>query len=52
MPRSGLEAGVVDWYHLSRHPVMWDIFALYREGGYIGEVERAFLDIAIQSLNP
>lgn len=42
----------VDWYHLSKHPVLWEVFALYREGGYIGEVEQAFLDIAVQSLNP
>lgn len=42
----------VDWYHLSKHPVSWEVFALYREGGYIGEVERTFLDIAVRALNP
>lgn len=37
-------------FHLSETPVMWDVHALYREGCYIGEVERAFLDIARESL--
>lgn len=41
-----------DWYHLSKHLVSWEVFALYREGSYIGEVERAFLDIAVGALNP
>lgn len=42
----------VDWYHLSSRPIFWEVFALYREGSYIGEVEQAFLDIAVRALNP
>ncbi|WP_367566148.1 LysR family transcriptional regulator [Lacrimispora sp.] len=39
----------VDCYHLSSHTVEWQIFAVYRKAGYLGEVERAFLDIAVEA---
>lgn len=35
-------------YHLSERPITWEVNALYREGGYIGEVEQAFLTITRQ----
>ena len=31
-------------YHLS--PITWELSALYREGAYIGQVERDLLEIA------
>lgn len=37
----------VEAYHLSRHPVTWEVFAVHRKGGYIGKVERSFWDIAV-----
>lgn len=43
------ETSAVDCYHLSMHPVIWEIFAVYRKAGYFGEVEKAFLDIAVQT---
>lgn len=27
-------------YHLSQSPITWEVSALYREGAYIGQVER------------
>lgn len=33
-------------YHLSQTPVTWEVSALYREGAYIGQVERDLLEIA------
>ncbi|MFR5601378.1 MAG: LysR family transcriptional regulator [Lachnospiraceae bacterium] len=39
-------------WHLAEIPVTWEVFALYREGSYIGEVEQAFLDTAIEVMNP
>lgn len=35
-------------YHLSERPITWEVHALYRDGGYIGEVEQAFLDVTRQ----
>lgn len=43
----GMEA---EAYHLSDMPVYWPVMALYREGCYIGEVERALLDISKEAL--
>lgn len=37
-----------EYYHLSSLPVTWEIFAIYRKGSYIGEVEQAFWDIAVE----
>lgn len=37
-------------YHLSETPVHWPVMALYREGCYIGEVERALLEISREAL--
>lgn len=34
-----------DVYHLAKEPVTWEVCAVYREGCYIGEVERALIDI-------
>ena len=33
-------------YHLSQSPITWEVSALYREGAYIGQVERDLLEIA------
>ena len=33
-------------YHLSKTPITWELSALYREGAYIGQVERDLLEIA------
>lgn len=32
-------------FHLAEAPLTWDVYALYREGCYIGQVEQTFLDI-------
>lgn len=37
----------VEYYHLSGHPVSWEVFAVCRKGSYIGEVERTFWNIAV-----
>lgn len=41
--QGGMEAEV---YHLSKTPIIWELSALYREGVYIGQVERDLLKIA------
>ena len=41
--QGGMEAEV---YHLSKTPITWELSALYREGAYIGQVERDLLEIA------
>lgn len=45
--RGGMEA---EAYHLSDPPLTWEICALYREGCYIGQVERDFLKTAAEAL--
>ncbi len=37
-------------FHLSETPVTWEVFALYRDGFYLGEAERALLEIAQREL--
>ena len=37
-------------YHLSQTPVTWEVSALYREGAYIGQVERDLLEIAKEAM--
>jgi len=46
--KGSMEAEV---FHLSERPVTWEVFALYRAGCYIGEVEQALLDTACRELN-
>ena len=46
--KGSMEAEV---YHLSECPLTWEVFALYREGCYIGEVEQALLDSAREELD-
>lgn len=36
----------VDWYHLDRYPLKWDVNALYRTDAYLGKVEQDFLHLA------
>ena len=40
-----------EYYHLSEIPVTWDVHVLYRQGMYVGKIERDFIEIAIESLN-
>ncbi|MCI8743193.1 MAG: LysR family transcriptional regulator [Lachnospiraceae bacterium] len=40
--KGSMEAEV---FHLSEMPVTWEVYALHREGCYIGEVEQALLDM-------
>ena len=42
----------LDIYHLSEHPLTWEVFALYREGCYIGEVEQALFRMASRLPEP
>ena len=44
------EGGELDVYHLSENPLTWEVFALYREGCYIGQVEQALFEIAEHNL--
>lgn len=41
----------VEVCHLAEAPLTWEVFALYREGCYLGESEKAFLDTAKSVLN-
>lgn len=45
--KGGMEA---EAYHLSEHPLTWEVCALYREGCYIGQVERDFLETTAEAL--
>lgn len=38
-------------FHLAEAPLTWDVYALYREGCYIGQVEQTFLDIVREALD-
>lgn len=44
------ETADLDVYHLSERPVTWEVFALHREGCYIGQVEQALFDITMTNL--
>lgn len=46
--KGSMEAEV---FHLSETPLTWEVFALYREGCYVGEVEQALLEIARKAMN-
>ena len=37
-------------YHLSQSPITWEVSALYRDGAYIGQVERDLLEMAKQAM--
>ncbi len=37
-------------FHLSERPITWEVQALYREGCYLGEVEKAFLSITREAM--
>lgn len=39
------ESADLDVFHLSENPVTWEVFALHREGCYIGSVEQALFEI-------
>ena len=44
------EGEELDVYHLSENPLTWEVFALHREGCYIGQVEQALFEIAEHNL--